>query len=244
MSSSSPDAVANNSLPKFCVKCKTPGDKLLRCSICKSSYYCNVHCQKAHWKIHKKSCPEIVSLQERLDDPTRNNNKVTIISVETLEQHEKIPDEIAQTLKLRRELGLLELRQGNQHVAMQHFKLAAFAAKGRYVIPHLIQGYKTGLVTKSELTEAVYSCFYWKGKALKEKLQSYSLDEIEAFVKEESQMFDSLDCMNSGMDPIEAFMKAYPGMASQAKVMEAPITRDGMSMQDIVDEQVAKEKGS
>lgn len=28
----------------------------LHCARCKTTYYCNIECQKAHWKVHKKSC--------------------------------------------------------------------------------------------------------------------------------------------------------------------------------------------
>ena len=30
--------------------------ELLKCSRCKEVYYCDVVCQKADWKEHKKSC--------------------------------------------------------------------------------------------------------------------------------------------------------------------------------------------
>jgi len=29
---------------------------LLRCGKCKNEYYCNVECQRLHWKIHKTVC--------------------------------------------------------------------------------------------------------------------------------------------------------------------------------------------
>ena len=32
---------------------------LLRCSACKSTYYCNKECQEAHWEIHKAECSTI-----------------------------------------------------------------------------------------------------------------------------------------------------------------------------------------
>eukprot|EP00483_Globobulimina_turgida_P005405 UN05415 len=38
-----------------CVSCKAP-DARNRCGGCKSVYYCNVDCQRNHWKTHKKVC--------------------------------------------------------------------------------------------------------------------------------------------------------------------------------------------
>ena len=35
--------------------CSTPGSTK-RCSKYKGSYYCNINCQRKHWKKHKKEC--------------------------------------------------------------------------------------------------------------------------------------------------------------------------------------------
>ncbi len=40
----------------LCKSCHTRMDKILRCSQCKKVYYCNIECQKKHWKQHKKKC--------------------------------------------------------------------------------------------------------------------------------------------------------------------------------------------
>eukprot|EP00976_Prorocentrum_cordatum_P041178 835897-Prorocentrum_minimum.AAC.1 len=40
----------------ICSSCSTPGESLRRCSQCRCVFYCNVSCQKAHWKVHKKTC--------------------------------------------------------------------------------------------------------------------------------------------------------------------------------------------
>ena len=45
-----------------CVKCGSTGEKLLKCAKCKSVYYCNTNCQRAHWKVHKSSCVENKSI--------------------------------------------------------------------------------------------------------------------------------------------------------------------------------------
>lgn len=38
-----------------CAKCKKP-NATSKCGACKMVYYCNVDCQRAHWKRHKKQC--------------------------------------------------------------------------------------------------------------------------------------------------------------------------------------------
>eukprot|EP01039_Chlorochromonas_danica_P012000 gene12000-13620_t len=42
----------------FCEECpaNAPSVALRRCTKCKKVAYCSVGCQKAHWKVHKKSC--------------------------------------------------------------------------------------------------------------------------------------------------------------------------------------------
>ena len=43
-----------------CANCHGPGEpKLLVCARCKNVRYCSVSCQKADWKVHKKSCKEV-----------------------------------------------------------------------------------------------------------------------------------------------------------------------------------------
>eukprot|EP00055_Hartaetosiga_balthica_P004381 m.141296 g.141296 ORF g.141296 m.141296 type:complete len:133 (+) comp38269_c0_seq1:96-494(+) len=37
-------------------KNSSSGNKLLRCSRCKTTFYCNKECQKKHWKVHRKVC--------------------------------------------------------------------------------------------------------------------------------------------------------------------------------------------
>lgn len=40
----------------ICSTCSAPGKSLLKCGQCRSVFYCNTNCQKAHWKVHKKTC--------------------------------------------------------------------------------------------------------------------------------------------------------------------------------------------
>ena len=41
---------------KVCSSCGKKGPDLLKCSVCKSVWYCNVQCQKMDWKSHKQCC--------------------------------------------------------------------------------------------------------------------------------------------------------------------------------------------
>ena len=40
----------------LCASCNTQGVHLMRCSRCKKVFYCNVDCQRAHFKQHKLVC--------------------------------------------------------------------------------------------------------------------------------------------------------------------------------------------
>ena len=39
-----------------CAACGKGGDNLKACTACKQVKYCNVSCQRAHWRKHKKEC--------------------------------------------------------------------------------------------------------------------------------------------------------------------------------------------
>ena len=41
---------------KKCSFCKLYDKKNKKCGRCLVCYYCNINCQKTHWKIHKKTC--------------------------------------------------------------------------------------------------------------------------------------------------------------------------------------------
>ena len=47
----------------------------IRCSRCKSEYYCSRECQVKHWKQHKEFCNLMVASQKEEDD-TSNDEKV------------------------------------------------------------------------------------------------------------------------------------------------------------------------
>ena len=44
---------------KQCASCGKSSNALKKCTACKSAWYCNVSCQKAHRKAHKKGCKRI-----------------------------------------------------------------------------------------------------------------------------------------------------------------------------------------
>lgn len=46
----------NSSYEKQCTYCGAGSKDAKRCSRCQCAIYCNVECQKAHWKVHKHFC--------------------------------------------------------------------------------------------------------------------------------------------------------------------------------------------
>lgn len=85
---------------ELCDYCQKDG-ALARCSKCKCAYYCNVDCQKKHWKLHKTDCQH---LQNECKERNEMNNELTHylanydrltsqecgICVEIVESHEKL----------------------------------------------------------------------------------------------------------------------------------------------------------
>eukprot|EP01112_Ceratiomyxa_fruticulosa_P024185 TRINITY_DN96_c0_g1_i2.p1 TRINITY_DN96_c0_g1~~TRINITY_DN96_c0_g1_i2.p1 ORF type:complete len:407 (+),score=52.53 TRINITY_DN96_c0_g1_i2:285-1505(+) len=54
------DAIAQAKLQKTCSQCEKIKEGLSRCGGCRSTFYCNSQCQKAHWVGgHKKVCKEL-----------------------------------------------------------------------------------------------------------------------------------------------------------------------------------------
>lgn len=62
----------------YCDACQQPHNisTLLRCSRCKSVYYCSKECQKMHWKQHKSSCQEYVHIQEEITEREEHVNSI------------------------------------------------------------------------------------------------------------------------------------------------------------------------
>merc|ERR1719506_3225589 len=50
---------------RSCFFCGAIRDDLLKCSACRSAYFCNTSCQKAGWKDHKRRCEHIRKLREK-----------------------------------------------------------------------------------------------------------------------------------------------------------------------------------
>jgi hypothetical protein len=72
-------------IPNLCGSCNVIKEKLLKCSRCKSVYYCSVECQKIDWKKHKLDCvvisPEDIKDHKRaLNDFTTDMRLVTFVS--------------------------------------------------------------------------------------------------------------------------------------------------------------------
>jgi hypothetical protein len=54
-------------IPSLCDCCTKDGAHL-KCSACKSVYYCNRECQKDHWKAHKIQCKQFSSFLEEMKE--------------------------------------------------------------------------------------------------------------------------------------------------------------------------------
>lgn len=72
-----------------CSACGTRGDALLRCSACKEAWYCNAHCQRIHWPIHRTACS---SSKWKVTDATASStttNPITNKTSDTFVAHTK-----------------------------------------------------------------------------------------------------------------------------------------------------------
>merc|ERR1712139_113193 len=54
---------------QMCFHCGKHGHNLPKCRQCSQAFYCNVECQRAHWKKHKPVCIATVAAMAR--DATR-----------------------------------------------------------------------------------------------------------------------------------------------------------------------------
>eukprot|EP00662_Eupelagonemidae_sp_cell21_P057811 gene57811-biopygen43991 len=50
------DALRNIAETRECAGCGEKGEKLRRCTGCRSVWYCSAACQKGHWLAHKPAC--------------------------------------------------------------------------------------------------------------------------------------------------------------------------------------------
>ena len=55
-------AAASDDKVHACAYCETKAEQC--CSQCKQVWYCGSHCQRLHWKIHKKECKNIMKKKE------------------------------------------------------------------------------------------------------------------------------------------------------------------------------------
>ena len=53
---------------KTCGSCRRVGADLKTCTACRTVHYCDVSCQKAHRKAHKKRCKEIAHTKEVMEE--------------------------------------------------------------------------------------------------------------------------------------------------------------------------------
>lgn len=49
--------------PRLCENCATNTHTNKICSRCKCAYYCNTHCQRAHWQTHKEFCVQRMQVE-------------------------------------------------------------------------------------------------------------------------------------------------------------------------------------
>lgn len=54
-------------MEKKCSNCKNERTDLLKCSICKTTFYCNKDCQKSDWPNHRQTCQKPIE-KNKIDD--------------------------------------------------------------------------------------------------------------------------------------------------------------------------------
>jgi serine/threonine protein kinase len=73
-------------MESVCSLCKTAGTDLLECGACHQVKYCNVECQKKHWKEHKPDCsykPPQASDENKKEDTITPDNPVSVDNTKT-----------------------------------------------------------------------------------------------------------------------------------------------------------------
>jgi len=73
---------------KVCASCQGVSGKLLTCSVCEVTHYCNRECQKKDWKRHKtECCPNLdVKLEkQKLEDEKEKQESEEYLDTECVE---------------------------------------------------------------------------------------------------------------------------------------------------------------
>lgn len=74
---------------RSCASCASVEVRLLQCSRCRSVWYCNKDCQKAHWKTHKSSCTPIAQGAQDSSNPEDEEDWVDEDTFEDCNQDKK-----------------------------------------------------------------------------------------------------------------------------------------------------------
>jgi len=77
-----PNQGANKSFPRHCAKCdavEKESGEFKTCAKCRDVYYCNKACQKAHFKVHKKTCCKADVSKKSLGENRQANNSTAAI---------------------------------------------------------------------------------------------------------------------------------------------------------------------
>ncbi|GBG93430.1 hypothetical protein CBR_g70238 [Chara braunii] len=88
-----------------CSYCKKKG-AVLKCSRCKTTFYCNQACQKAHWSVHKRQCPPKM---KRPGESEKVKDKETSVTVDVTSDSDKeqfLSFHLASFLKGRGPIGI------------------------------------------------------------------------------------------------------------------------------------------
>ncbi|KAL8287531.1 hypothetical protein RQP46_003389 [Phenoliferia psychrophenolica] len=77
-----------------CQNCGEDLEKILRCSRCNNSFYCNAACQKIHWPIHKTKCSDNVRNRNHQETMALKTPKVLGISAALQHWCSELVDEL------------------------------------------------------------------------------------------------------------------------------------------------------
>eukprot|EP01084_Bolivina_argentea_P273171 465260_1 len=65
-------------MPSRCALCSKTGATSI-CSGCNMTFYCNINCQRKHWKCHKKSCKSLAQ-KHKLSKTLQQHTQSTKVS--------------------------------------------------------------------------------------------------------------------------------------------------------------------